>query len=253
MKEVRAIIADDEPALRAFLERKLAALWPEMTVCGTAGDGIAALELAEAHATDIAFLDIKMPGLSGLEVAQRLPERCLPVFITAHDTFAVQAFETGAIDYLLKPVTDRRLEQSVARLKGRMSRDASPPPDLRDILEKIALAAQSRPEYLQWIKVQERESMRLLSVEEIHYFHAADKYTVVRTACKEFIIRKSIKELAAELPPDRFLQIHRGTLVNISRIDTISRSLTGSYELRVKDVPEVLSVSRAYSHLFKQM
>lgn len=251
MDKVRAIIADDEPALRDFLEKKLAALWPELAVCGTAGDGIAARELAKECDPDIAFLDIRMPGLSGLEVAQGLPEKCLPVFITAHDTFAVQAFETGAIDYLLKPVTDRRLEQSVARLKGRLSRDASSAPDLRDIIEKIARAAQSRPEYLRWIKVQDRESIRLVSIEEIHYFRAADKYTVVRTAGKEFVIRKTIKDLVAALPPDRFIQIHRGTLVNISSIDRITRSLTGSLDMRVKGLPEVLSVSRAYSHLFK--
>ncbi|HYS44644.1 MAG TPA: LytTR family DNA-binding domain-containing protein [Geobacteraceae bacterium] len=253
MKEVKAVIADDEPALRDFLERKLSALWPELTICGIAGDGPAALELAKTHAPDIAFLDIKMPGLSGIEVAQRLPETCLPVFITAHDSFALKAFETGAIDYLLKPVTDLRLEQTVKRLKSRVAQSSLPVHDLHRILQGLTLATPSSPRYLQWLKVQDRESVRLLSANEIYYFRASDKYTTVKTRTREFLIKKSIKELAAELSPDQFWQIHRAILVNISTIDTVTRSLTGSYEVRVKDLQEVLPVSRSYSHMFKQM
>lgn len=253
MNKVKAIIADDEPELRESLKRKLLVWWPELIICADAGDGLTALTLAATHSPDVAFLDIKMPGLSGIEVAQKLPERCLPVFITAYNSFALKAFEAGAIDYLLKPVTDLRLKKTVKRLKSRVALSAFPQPNIHEILQQIALASHNTPEYLQWIRVQDRENIRLISVNEIYYFKAAEKYTVVKTRNREFIIKKSIKELSAELSPDQFCQIHRATLVNISNIDFISRSLTGSYQIRLKDLQEVLSVSRSFSHLFKQM
>lgn len=253
MKLPKAIIADDEPALRDSLQRKLSALWPELSICGVAGDGLAAQDLAQRHLPDLAFLDMQMPGLTGLEVAQKLPEGCLPVFVTAYDAFALQAFEEGAIDYLVKPVTDARLEKSVRRLKLRLAQQIGPEPDLREILERLALAARSRPEYLQWIKVLDRESMRLVPVQEILYFRASDKYTVVKTRDREFLIKRTVKELACELSPDQFQQIHRGTLVNISSIDTVTRSLTGGFQVQLKESKEKLSVSRSYSHVFKQM
>lgn len=253
MRLHKAIIADDEPALRESLQRKLTLLWPGLVICGVAGDGLAAWELAQRHLPDLAFLDIQMPGLTGLEVARKLPERCLPVFVTAYDAFALQAFEEGAIDYLVKPVTEARLEKSVARLKSRLAQSAIPGADLHEILDRLTLATRSRPEYLQWIKVRDRESMRLVSVQEIQYFTASDKYTVVKTRSREFLIKKTVKELALELSPDQFLQIHRGTLVNISSIDTVTRSLTGSFQVQLKESKESLSVSRSYSHIFKQM
>ena len=253
MKQVRAIIAEDEEALRRSLKRKLAALWPDMIICGEAGDGVAALKLAQTVVPDIAFLDIKMPGLSGIEVARGLPGACLPVFITAHDEFAVKAFEAGAIDYLLKPVIDSRLEKTVQRLKTRMADPSFPPHNIHEILDALALAARNTHEHLQWIKVQHKDSIRLLSVNEIYYFKAADKYTVVRTRDKEFLIKKTIKELAAELSPDQFWQIHRATLVNVATIDMVIRSLTSNYELRLKGLHETLVVSRSFSHMFKQM
>lgn len=253
MDKVKAIIADDEPELRESLKRKLSVLWPELIICADAGDGLTALDLAAKHAPDVAFLDIKMPGLSGIEVAQKLPESCLPVFITAYNTFALKAFDAGAIDYLLKPVTDLRLKKTVKRLKSRVAHRALPSPDIHEILQQIALASQNTPEHLQWVRVQDRENIRLVSVTEIYYFKAADKYTVVKTRDREFIIKKTIKELSTGLSPDQFCQINRATLVNISNIDVITRALTGSYQIRLKDLQEVLSVSRSFSHLLKQM
>jgi DNA-binding LytR/AlgR family response regulator len=252
MKEVKAIIADDEAALRDTLKRKLAVLYPEMTICGEACDGFAALELTRSVLPDIAFLDINMPGLSGIEVAKILPEKCLPVFITAHDEFALRAFDAGAIDYLLKPVTDGRLEKTVKRLRGRMHDPSFSAQNVHEILQKLQAAVGKTQEYLQWIKVQHKDSIRLISVKEILYFHASDKYTVVRTADKEFLIKKTITELVTELSSDLFWQIHRSTIVNLASIDTISRSLTGRYQVRLKNSSETLPVSRSFSHLFKQ-
>lgn len=251
MQQFKAIIADDEEPLRDSLKRKFASLWPDMIICGEAGDGVTALELARREEPDIAFLDIKMPGLSGIEVARKLPEKCFPVFITAYDEFAVKAFETGAIDYLLKPVTDSRLEKTVQRLKKRVADPSFSPQNIYEILD--TLAARNKQEHLQWIKVQHKDSIRLLSVNEIYYFKAEDKYTVVRTRDNEFLIKKTIKELAAELSRDQFWQIHRATLVNLACIDMATRSLTGGYEILLKDLHESLAVSRSYSHKFKQM
>lgn len=253
MKQIRAIIADDEEALRHSLRIKLAGLWPDMVICGEAGDGAAALKLAQTLAPDIAFLDIKMPGLSGIEVARELPGGCLPVFITAHDEFALKAFETGAIDYVLKPVVDSRLEKTVQRLKTRVADPSFPQHNMREMFDALALAGRTAREHLQWITVQQKDSVRLLSVNEICYFKAADKYTLVRTKDKEYVISKTIKELAAELSPDQFWQVHRATLVNVAAIDMVVRSFTGRYELRLKGLRETLAVSRSYSHLFRQM
>lgn len=254
MKIVKAIIVDDEAALREFLKRRLSALWPELVVCGEAGNGVDALELGRTLQPDVAFLDIKMPGLSGLEVARKLPEGCLPVFITAYDRFAIEAFEAGAVDYLLKPVTDVRLEKMVARLKTRVQAPSTALQRIDEILDKLASSAPvGGREYLQWIKVRHRDNIRLISVTEVEYFKSADKYTVVRTRNEEFLIKKTIKELIEELSPDQFWQIHRATLVNVTKIGVVSRSLTGSYDIHLTGLQETLSVSRAFSHLFKQM
>ncbi len=253
MKLFKAIIADDEAALRDSLKRKLSVLWPELVICGEAGDGLAALKLGKTFLPDIAFLDIKMPGLSGIEVAKKLPENCLPVFITAHDEFALRAFEAGAIDYILKPVTDDRLEMTLIRLKKRVSGLSSTPQNIYEILEKFTFTTHKSHMHLQWIKVQHKDCIRLISVSEVLYFKAADKYTIVKTSGEEFLIKKTIKELVAELSPDQFWQIHRATLVNITNIHKITRSLTGGFELQLKDLQEILTVSRSYSHIFKQM
>lgn len=255
MRTVQAIIVDDEAALREFLKRRLALLWPELVVCGEAGNGVDALELVDTLRPDIAFLDIKMPGLSGLEVAKKLPHVCLPVFITAFDRFAVEAFEAGGVDYLLKPVSDARLEKAVTRLKSRVK--AATAPALQQLDELLAgLISSAQPngrEYLQWIKVRHKDKIRLIAVQEVDYFKAVDKYTVVKSGAEEFLIKKSIKELIDALSPEQFWQIHRATIVNVTKIDVVTRSLTGSYDVHLLGSQEVLSVSRAFAHLFKQM
>lgn len=253
MRQVTAIIVDDEEQLRDFLKRRLAVLWPDLHICGEAANGDDALKLGKTMQPDVAFLDISMPGLSGIEVARILAKKSLPVLITAYDKFAVEAFEAGAIDYLLKPVSDSRLENTVKRLKTRL---ASPSPvrhEMDGIFERLASAVKSSRNYLQWIKVKHRESIRLISVHEILYFKATDKYTVVRTKNEEFLIRKTIRELLDELSPDQFWQIHRATLVNVDKIQMAARSLTGSYHIHLTDLQEILPVSRSFSYLFKQM
>jgi len=254
MFEPRAIIADDEELIRADLRRKLARVWPELVIVGEAGSGEVALALAERLKPEICFLDIRMPGLSGLEVGRRLADICRVVFITAFDQYAVEAFRQAAVDYLLKPVGEERLAETVQRLKQRT-------PGVDGILSQVAaidqlLAALSREKACQplaWLKVQDGEEVKLIAVAEVYYFLAEDKYTTVVTDTGEWLIRKSIKELETELDGSRFWRIHRGTIVNVARIEAASRNFSGSYSLKLKGLPKILTVSRGYAHLFKQM
>jgi len=254
MPEIRAIIADDEEQLRSYLKSGLSAVWPELVICGEAGNGKEALKLIEKHRPDIAFLDIKMPGLSGMEVARKITGTCRVVFITAYDQYAVEAFENEAIDYLLKPVTDKRLEATVKRLQKQIATH-EPPSELAGTMERVlsALEVKETSGYLRWIKVLHGDEIRLIPVDEVCYFQASDKYTVVMTKAGESLIKKSIRELSEELDPDQFWQIHRGTIVNATQIAKVKRSLTGRFVIKLKDLPETLTVSRTYTHLFRQM
>jgi DNA-binding LytR/AlgR family response regulator len=251
----RAIIADDEKELRTYLKNMLAETWPELEICGEAVNGREALEMVDAFAPQIAFLDIKMPGLSGLDVAKNIAGHCRIVFITAFDQYAVDAFEHEAVDYLVKPVTKKRLVQTIHRLKKQLQSSPEPPADLVKMMTQVLANLQINPSagYLQWIKTQHKENVRLIPVEEVDYFQAGDKYTLVITAKEEALIKKSIKELIQELDPQKFWQIHRGTIVNVSRIETVGRSLTGRGILKLKNRLNALTVSRQYVHLFKQM
>ena len=251
----RAIIADDEEELRTYLKSSLAEIWPELIICGEAKNGKEALELVESMRPQIAFLDIRMPGLSGMEVAKRIAGLCRIVFVTAFDQYAIEAFEREAVDYLLKPVSKERLSQTVQRLKNQLNASAQPPAGLAEVLEQVLsrLPGKVGPEYLRWIKTQQKDSIRLIPVEEVDYFQAEDKYTLVMTKEGESLIRKTIKELGEELDPAQFWQIHRGIIVNVSKIDKVSRSLTGRGVVKLKERPELLTVSRSYLHLFNQM
>ena len=251
MRQIQAIIADDEEALRDHLRKKLSALWPELAIVGEARDGEAAARLIEDAGPDVAFLDIQMPGLSGIEVAKKTAGACMVVFVTAYDKFAIEAFEGEAIDYLLKPVTDERLEKTIKRLKERMSSPSQP--DMSAVLEKVSRSLQKPPGHLQWIKTQYKDGIRLIPVADIYYLKATDKYTTVRTRDGEYLIRKTIKELQDELDPELFWRVHRAAVVNVKSIHTVHRSVAGTYTIRFKDIPDHLTVSRAYSHLFKQM
>ncbi len=250
-----AVVADDEQELRAYLRSLLSEVWPDLVICGEAANGLEALGMIEAMRPQIAFLDIRMPGLSGMEVAKKIAGLCRVVFVTAFDHYAIEAFDKEAVDYLLKPVSKERLSQTVRRLRERMASSSEPPPELAGIVERVlaGLHGKEATPFLRWIRAQQKESVRLIPVEEIDYFKAEDKYTVVVTKDGESLIRKSIRELSQELDPGCFWQIHRGAIVNVSRIDKMSRSLTGRGVLKLKGRPEILTVGRSYLHLFRQM
>jgi DNA-binding LytR/AlgR family response regulator len=251
----KAVIADDEKELRTYLRSMLSEVWPDLTICGEAKNGKEALQMVESLHPDIAFLDIKMPGLSGMEVAKRIAGLCRIVFVTAFDQYAVEAFESEAVDYLLKPVSKERLIHTMQRLKNQLNFSIESPARLTEVIEQVLfkLANRGGSDFLRWIKVQNKDTIRLIPVEEADYFKAEDKYTLVITKEGESLIKKSIKELAQELDPSQFWQIHRGTIVNVSKIEKVSRSLTGRGILKLKERPEFLTVSRNYLHLFKQM
>ncbi len=251
---LRAIIADDEAPLRRSLKTQLGQVWPALSICAEAENGIEALEQITTLQPDIAFLDIRMPGMSGMEVAREAAAFCRIVFITAYDQFAVEAFENEAVDYLLKPVEPERLAQTVRRLKKRLSRPAPLPEEISAALHTLeSRLANSSPVYLKWIKTLDRDVIRLVPVDEICCFEARDKYTVVRTRNEEFLIRKPIRELADELDPQAFWQIHRGTIVNAACIDKVSSQLTGRYVLTLKGVDGTFAVSRRFRHRFRVM
>lgn len=256
-----AIIAEDEAHLARFLAERLNALWPELEIVGMASNGPEAQELLEAHHPDVAFLDIRMPGLSGLDVARDAGNAAV-VFVTAYDQYAVSAFERAALDYLLKPVTDERLEATLARVKERLalrrSAQRAPAPELVQALallrEHLPVApAEPGRERLAWIRAAVGQQVRLIPVEEVAYFEANDKYTSVFTADAEALIRTPLRELLRQLDPERFCQIHRGTIVNLSHVVSASRDLAGRVRLHLRSRPAPLPVSRAFAHRFRQM
>jgi DNA-binding LytR/AlgR family response regulator len=252
VKEVKAIIADDEAHLNQFLKSKLAEAWPELAVCGEAKNGQEAMDLIERYRPQIAFLDIRMPGMSGLQVADKIAGSCRVVFVTAFDQYAVDAFEKEAVDYLLKPVTIERLEKTVKRLQEALGTDSVVSPEIIHRLLR-RLSTDEKPRHLQYVRAQHGDGVRLIHADEVIYFKAQDKYTLVITREGESLIRKSIKELAEELDPDRFWQIHRSAIVNVRSIARVGRSLTGKGVVKLKDRSETLAVSSRYMHLFKQM
>jgi DNA-binding LytR/AlgR family response regulator len=252
MNEVKAVIADDEAPLRQFLRARLAELWPELVICGEAKNGKEALALVERHRPHIAFLDIRMPGLSGMEVAGKIAGSCRIVFVTAYDDHAVEAFEKEALDYLLKPVSQERLARTVMRLKQAIESGAAGPSDLLQRL-MARLSELKGAARLQYLRVQHGDGVRLIHADEVIYFKAEDKYTTVITREGESLVRKPIKELAEELDHEKFWQIHRGAIVNVRFIARMSRSLTGKGVIKLKDRSETLTVSSRYMHLFKQM
>ena len=247
---IKALIADDEPLLRADLKQRLSRLWPELVICAESGDGIAALDAFERERPQIVFLDIRMPGKTGLEVAVALAGRCHIVFVTAYERHAVEAFERGAVDYLVKPVVDARMQTMVARLKERR---ADAPLDLEGLLQELKAQLGPKHEFLRWIRASHGNALRLIAVDDVLFFHADEKYTRVVTAEGESLIRKPIKELAEELDPEQFWQIHRATLISAAAIAGVTRDEVGRLQVQVNGSRERLDVSRGYAHLFKQM
>ncbi|GAB4043092.1 MAG: LytTR family DNA-binding domain-containing protein [Rubrivivax sp.] len=247
-----ALIADDEPPLARHLQQQLAALWPELQFAPLARNGVDAAEAIAALNPDIAFLDIQMPGLTGLEVAQGIEGGTRVVFVTAYDEYAVQAFEQQALDYVLKPVKAERLQRTVERLREAMARPAGGE-DTR--LAEALARLQPRPaaERLRWIRASAGDLVHQVPVEEVLFFRADDKYTCVQTAGAEHLIRTPIVELLPQLDPAVFVQVHRSTIVNLNHLAGTRRDGASRLFLRLRGHATELPVSRAYVHLFRAM
>ena len=255
---VTAIIAEDEPILRAQLKAKLNKLWPELDIVADVGDGELALEAIAEHRPHLAFLDIQMPEMTGIEVARSLAAnrelKCHIVFVTAFEQYAVEAFEANAVDYVLKPYSDVRLQAAVERLQERLGSVPAPAPqDLGALVASIAAKLKPQGERLQWIKASVGASLRLIPIEEVLFFQSGEKYTMVATKEFDALIRTPIKEILDGVDSDRYWQIHRSTIVNASAIESVSRDFRGQATVKVKGRKENLAVSRPFSHLFKQM
>ncbi|HEY2862789.1 MAG TPA: LytTR family DNA-binding domain-containing protein [Casimicrobiaceae bacterium] len=246
----RALIAEDEPVLRAGFKKLLARVWPELDIIATASDGLEARQLLDKHAPEVLFLDIEMPGCSGLDVARAASGRCHVVFVTGYDQHAVTAFERGAVDYLMKPITAARLSMACSRVKQHL---ATMPANLDAVVQRLADMIANKPSYLHWINVETGANVQLVTVHEICYFQSDTKYTRLVTAKREALIRMSLKELLDVLDPSEFWQIHRSTIVNVNAIAEVSRDLRGHPTLHLKQRDESLQVSQPFAHLFRQM
>lgn len=249
----RALIADDEPILRLHLVNLLAELWPQLEVVALANHGIQALDMALAHQPDIVFLDIKMPGLTGLEVAAELQKSQVKpfqlVFLTAYDQYAVDAFDCQAIDYLLKPVEPKRLERTLDRLQASLSATpARPLPDLSTLQSLL-----QSPPYLRWINALKGDDIHVIACEQVLLFKAEDKYTTLVTPDGEYLIRRSLKQLEQELDPELFWRVHRNSLVQVAKIRRVRRDFTGQLKLHLEGYSKELPISRRLAERFKQM
>jgi DNA-binding LytR/AlgR family response regulator len=272
----RALIADDERLMREQLRARLAEAWPELEIVAEAKNGVEAVALTEQHHPDLVFLDIRMPGMTGVDAARQIAQLptedeadgwpgCDIVFITAYDQYAVQAFEQGVVDYVLKPAERERLAVTVERIRKRMRDRSGPPgieqpplaahtPDMQQLLQRLAAQLNpNAPPKLRWIQAAVGQQIQMIPVDDVLFFISDEKYTRVQTATVEALIRKPIKELIDELDMDLFWQIHRSTLVNTRHIAGVSRDLRGRQLVSVKGHPEKLEVSRSYSGLFKGM
>jgi DNA-binding LytR/AlgR family response regulator len=245
-----ALIAEDEPLLRAELREALERLWPELTICAEAADGTAAMLALERHRPTILFLDIHMPGLSGLEIAEHASGRSHVVFVTAFDEHATAAFEHGALDYVVKPFSLPRLAKTVARLKDRLRHE---PADLSGLTETLRALFPDDARYVRWLTVPHGRDLRVVTTEEICYLRAANKYTSVFTASAEYLLTSTLKQMREKLDPRTFWQIHRSYVVNVGAIQTIHRSFHGSYEVELRQRRELLPVSAAHAHLFRRL
>jgi DNA-binding LytR/AlgR family response regulator len=241
-----AILVEDEALLRRELRTQLSALWPELHIAGEAADGIEALRAFEEHQPDIVFLDIRIPGMNGLEIAEAVSKRAHIVFVTAHQEYAVAAFEHGAIDYVVKPLDKTRLGSTVSRLKLRLRQD---PPDLADLI--AALREPRVREPMRWLQASVGDKIRIIPTEEVTYFQSESKYTKVASDRGDMHIRSAIKELAAALDPKIFWQVNRGIIINISRVEEVIRA-GETMSIRMRGRVEKLPVSQAFHHLFRR-
>jgi DNA-binding LytR/AlgR family response regulator len=256
MKPATALIADDEPLLRERLVQHLARAWPELEVVAQARNGREALELFDELRPQIVFLDVHMPGLNGIETARGIGRRAQIVFVTAFEQYAVQAFEQGALDYLVKPFDETRLADTVVRLRARLDEAPVAAEALEPVLERLAEELNRRAApggWLQWIKASVGQSVRLIPVHEVVYLKSDEKYTLVVWAGGEALIRKTIRELADELDPGSFVQVHRSAIVNLHHVAQVVRGANETADVHLKGRPDVLPVSRSFLHLFRQM
>ena len=253
-----ALIADDEPLLRELLQSRLAQAWPALQVVAQARNGPQAVELFEAHRPAICFLDIHMPGASGIDVARHIGRRSHLVFVTAHDQYALQAFEHGVLDYLVKPVTPARLQETVGRLQSRLQQ-AQPAVHTEALLLQLAARLKlGQPEPLRWLRASVGAALRLIAVDDIDYLKSDTKYTLVAHRDEagqpaEALLRLPLKELLAQLDPSQFAQVHRSVVVNLRCVRRVMRGDNETAEIELKGRPERLPVSRSYLPLFKEM
>jgi DNA-binding LytR/AlgR family response regulator len=245
-----AVIAEDEPLLRGELKSALESLWPELAIVAVAQDGLQALQAFARHAPDVMFLDIAMPGMTGLEVARAASGRSHVVFVTAYEQHAVNAFEQGAIDYVMKPFELPRLAAAISRVRERIT---SAPANLDGLLAALIERSAAKHRFLRWITVAQGRSVRLIPVNDVCYFQADNKYTLLMTASGQSLINKTIRELLDQLDPDTFVQVHRSTIVNVNAIAAVHRDLRGRLEVQLKQRSEALTVSVSFAHLFRQM
>ena len=275
-RKATALIVDDEAPMRDYLRTVLANAWPELIIIGEAANGIAAIEEADQLKPDLIFLDIRMPGKNGLEAALELTRQSQVVFVTAYNEYAVDAFDRGAVDYLLKPVDPERLQKTVLRLQERLAEKraqtattnnvkvsdnemnhAAQSQQMKQLLQQI-MAQQLQQvapprQYLRWIQASVGNALRMISTNEIVFFRSDDKYTLVQTDQAEYLIRKTLKELEDELDPDEFWRIHRSTLVRVTAIAEVTRDFKGKQMLGLKGRSEKLEISRNHAYLFQQM
>jgi DNA-binding LytR/AlgR family response regulator len=245
---IAALIAEDEVLPRADLVKLLSECWPELQIAAQCENGLEALDALAAHKPQVAFLDIRMPGVNGLEVARAASRQCHVVFITAYDQYAIEAFNAGAVDYLLKPVQQERLAQTVARLKEHITQ---PAPDLTQLLN--VLNQQHKAQHLKWVSANVGDTIKMFGIDEILYFQSEDKYTKVVAVNDEAHIRKTLKELSDELDPDVFWQVHRSTIVRADAVARAQRDDMGKVHLSLKTRPEKITVSQAFAYRFKGM
>jgi DNA-binding LytR/AlgR family response regulator len=256
-----ALIADDEPLLRAALRRQLASVWPELEIVGEARNGREAVRLFDERLPDICFLDVHMPGLSGVDAANHIGGRAHLVFVTAYDHYAVQAFTQGALDYLLKPVEPARLADTVRRIKERLH-SSRPAANTEQLLQQLSaelakLRGGVKREPLRWIRAQAGKTIRLIATEDVDYFRSDAKYTIVAWrdggTFAEAVVRTPLKELLDQLDANHFAQVHRSVVVNLRAISHVKRHDNETAEIHLRGRHDVLPVSRNYVHLFRQM
>lgn len=254
-----ALIADDEPLLRDALERMLRQAWPELDVVAQARNGREAIDQFESLRPDVCFLDVQMPGITGIEAARHIGRRAHLVFVTAYDQYAVQAFAQGVLDYLVKPVEPARLAETVARLQERL-RAAQPASNTDALLQQLAASLQkTQPSAaLRWVRASVGQTVRLIPVEDIDFLRSEDKYTAVAWRDdagqpRDAVIRTPLKELLAQLDATQFAQVHRSVVVNLRSISHVMRSANETADIHLKGRSEILPVSRSYLHLFRQM